>query len=305
MGKMNDPDMAIAYQNKDIGSKSFAERLKGKSLEVFGLSGIEVEDVLPTNLPAIEANELRLDNLFKLSTGEYAIVDYESGYSEENKFKYIGYIARVTKKLYNEHDGFRRIRMIVIYTADVEEGITKPDLDLGGMSLHLTESFLIDLDSRHIKRELKSRVENQDKEPFTEEDMMRLAIFPLTYKGKKAKQNAVSEAIDIAEKIQDERMQLDAMMGILTFSDKVIAEKDAMRIKRRLKMTKVERLYEEEKQQAVETAVNRTKKEDAKKAGAEIRGIASNLLRAGDTVEKVIQCTGLSRKTVQSLAAKL
>ncbi|MBQ9360514.1 MAG: hypothetical protein IJT96_05715 [Lachnospiraceae bacterium] len=94
--------MEIAYQNKDISAKNFAERLKGKTLGIYGLSGITVEDVLPTNLPTIEANELRLDNLFKLTSGEYAIVDYESRYSEENKVKYIGYIARVSKRLYNE-----------------------------------------------------------------------------------------------------------------------------------------------------------------------------------------------------------
>lgn len=44
------------------------------------------------------------------------------------------------------------------------------------------------------------------------------------------------------------------MMGILVFSDKVIAEEDAKRIRRRLRMTKVERIIEEEMQQAVKTA---------------------------------------------------
>ncbi len=38
--------------------------------------------------------------------------------------------------------------------------------------------------------------------------MMRLAIYPLTFKGNEAKQNAVTEAIDLAEKMTDERMML-------------------------------------------------------------------------------------------------
>lgn len=40
----------IAYQNKDIVSKIFAESLKEKSLNVYGLNVPKVVGVLPTNL---------------------------------------------------------------------------------------------------------------------------------------------------------------------------------------------------------------------------------------------------------------
>ena len=32
----------------------------------------------PANIPAIKANELRIDNLFELADGTAAVVDYES-----------------------------------------------------------------------------------------------------------------------------------------------------------------------------------------------------------------------------------
>lgn len=54
----------ITYQNKDVTAKVMAETLKGKSLAAFGLPHLKIMDILPTNLPAIESNELRLDNLF-------------------------------------------------------------------------------------------------------------------------------------------------------------------------------------------------------------------------------------------------
>ena len=57
----------IAYQNKDITSKMLAENFKGKSFRVYGLDLPEVRNVLPTNIPAVKANELRLDNLFELA----------------------------------------------------------------------------------------------------------------------------------------------------------------------------------------------------------------------------------------------
>ena len=300
MGKQ---DKDIAYQNKDVGMKSFADRLRGNTLGVVGLNDMEVVDVLPTNLPAIEANELRLDNLFRLSTGEYAIIDYESKYSEENMIKYLGYVARVSKRLYNNYGEVKPLKMIVIYTADVEKGSTKPLLVMGDVTIRVTESFLIGMDPKEIKDTLCSKLDRN--EPLTNEDIMRLAIYPLTYKGKKAKQKAVTEAIDIAERIPDERMLLDAMKFILVFSDIVISKKDAQRIKRRFTMTQVERMYEEEKEQAVEAAVKATEKAAKKKAADNMKEVAMNLLRMGDAVDKVIQCTGLSRRTVQALAAKI
>ena len=56
----------IAYQNKDITSKLLAEYFKGKTFKVYGLDLPEIKQVLPTNIPTVKANELRLDNLFEL-----------------------------------------------------------------------------------------------------------------------------------------------------------------------------------------------------------------------------------------------
>ena len=57
-------DTAIAYQNKDIVSKLFGDRMKGKSLSLFGLgTDLKVTGVRPTNLPVVQAKELRMDNL--------------------------------------------------------------------------------------------------------------------------------------------------------------------------------------------------------------------------------------------------
>lgn len=60
----------IAYQNKDIASKIFAEQLKGKSFNVYGVETGKIKAVLPANIPAIKVNELRLDNLLELEDRE-------------------------------------------------------------------------------------------------------------------------------------------------------------------------------------------------------------------------------------------
>ena len=66
---------SIAWQNKDVTSKYFGDNLKGKSFAVYGLELPEIKEVQPTNLPAIEANELRLDHLFLLQDDSLALVD--------------------------------------------------------------------------------------------------------------------------------------------------------------------------------------------------------------------------------------
>ena len=54
--------------------------------------------MLLTSLPAVKANELRLDNLFELADGSVAIVDYESVYDEEDKVKYLNYLTGIVNR---------------------------------------------------------------------------------------------------------------------------------------------------------------------------------------------------------------
>ena len=82
--KMKGSDTEIAYQNKDITSKVMAEEFEGESFAVYGVDLPKIVRVEPTNLPAIEANELRMDNLFYLEDDSYLIVDYESEYDYSN-----------------------------------------------------------------------------------------------------------------------------------------------------------------------------------------------------------------------------
>lgn len=58
-----DTEAAIVYQNKDIVSKLFGEQMKGKPLSLFGLkTDLKVVDARPTNIPIVQARELRMDN---------------------------------------------------------------------------------------------------------------------------------------------------------------------------------------------------------------------------------------------------
>ena len=51
----------------------------------------------------------------------------------------------------------------------------------------------------------------------------------------------------MTKKVSDERVQLFLLSGLLVFADKVIDQDDSRRMKEWIKMTKVAKLFEEEK----------------------------------------------------------
>ncbi len=50
----------IAYQNKDIEFKILSEAYRERSFEAYGLKIPRIKEVLPTDLPAVSANEMRI-----------------------------------------------------------------------------------------------------------------------------------------------------------------------------------------------------------------------------------------------------
>ncbi|MBQ8956142.1 MAG: hypothetical protein IJ075_04150 [Lachnospiraceae bacterium] len=308
-----DDEKKIAYQNKDIASKIISEEFKGKTFDVYGFRLGRIKDIKPTNLPSIEANELRLDNLFEFEDGSYAIVDYESEYRERNKCDYLKYFARLNERLYNELGHFATVRLLIIYTADVDKSSTEHTLDIGGVKMEIEEAFLTDNDPGALWDDLVYKIDRKYK--LSDEDVMRLIIYPLTCKGNKAKQEAVGRAVNLAKRIPDERRMVFILKMMWVFADKFITKNDADRIKEELMMTKVDMLYEEEKREAVNKAVEETTKEVTERVTTEVTAtvtasvtatvteevastIAKNLIRNGSSIEDVVKNTGLTRDKV-------
>ena len=256
-------DTQIAYQNKDIASKVLAEQLKGKSFRVYGLDLPEIKQALPTNIPTVKVNELRLDNLFELADGTAAIVDYESVYSERDKVKYLNYLTGIANRYQKEEKECPKLRMIVIYTGDIKREQVTDVCNLGALKMTTECAFLSELDAVEIYGRLKRKVER--KERLEDQELMEFIIYPLSYRKEKEKQENIQKAVDLAVQIQDRSQQLFALSGILAFTDKVIGRKTAEQIRRVIEMTQVAQIFEEEKQQAL-TQVAQIFEEEKKQA---------------------------------------
>ncbi|MBR1628334.1 MAG: hypothetical protein IJ679_03585 [Lachnospiraceae bacterium] len=234
----------IVYQNKDIASKVFADRFKGKALRVYGLDVPEVVQVLPTNLPSIAANELRIDNVFLLADSTLAIVDYESQYKEKNKHKYIDYVNKVLAFYENEWGRRVEVRMIVIYTADVHRAEKHDYYDAGCLKFNIESAYLSEIDKAEVQRRLQEKAKK--KEVFTDEEMMEFILLPLAYPGKEKQNTIIADNMDMISGMDDEEARVFMLSGLAVFSDKVITKDNAERVRRLIKMTKVGQLFIDE-----------------------------------------------------------
>ena len=300
----------VAYQNKDICSKIFAEKLAGKSFQVYGVDLPKIKQVLPTNLPAIQANELRMDNLFLLEDDTFLLVDYESAYKEENKLKYLEYILRVLKIYQTEYGLNMKIRLLVIYTTDVSREQVSSILDVYSLKMKLSQAFLSELNSETIKETITEKI--KQKKSLTETELMQAIILPLTYKGETKKKESIKELFELMKEIKEEETQLFLLSGILVFTDKVIDKETAKQIKEWIRMTKVARLYEEEKIEAVNEAVTRTiqQKEKEKERAIQqkekekeraIHQMVKKMLEKNVDILNIMEITGLTKKMIEKI----
>ena len=188
-----------------------------------------------------------------------------------------------------EDNIMRKIRMIVIYTADIAPGQTRPNLDIGCLQFQLEEAFLTELDSMKIEDGIRQKLNRG--EPLTAEEQMQFIILPLTHRGKEKKEACIRRCFDLAKQVEDEQAQVFILSGILVFADKVIDNEDSKEMRDWIMMTKVSRLFEEEKieygkKMAAEAAEKATKatKEAAEKAAK--RAAKKAAKRAKETTEK-------------------
>lgn len=280
----------IAYQNKDIEFKLMSETYKEKSFEAYGLKLPKIKEVLPTNLPAVSANEMRIDNIFLLEDDTVAIVDYESEDKASNRVKYINYIGRIMQRYDSQNKVIPKLRMIVIYTGDVDTA--EDTWEMPCLTLKMEQVFISSLPDTEIYQSIKQKLDNN--ETLSDKELMQLIVLPLAKKGKEEKQRMIEKVVDLAKQIEDETTQTFVITGILVSSDKFIDRDYAKSVRRYLSMTKVFQILEEEKQEAVNLA---------KQKGA--NDMIENFIKAGADTLMIMQATGLSKEKIEEIRNKM
>jgi hypothetical protein len=127
-------------------------------------------------------------------------------------------------------------------------------------------------------------------EALTDDDIMRFIVLPLTQPDTTRKQKLIEDTISLAKQVQDEHQQLFIVAGILTATNKFIDQEYSKSVKEWIKMTKVARLFEEEKIEAI----NETRKNERVQ-------IAKSLLADGVDIITVMKHTELTRAELDDI----
>lgn len=292
-----DTDIAITYQNKDIVSKLFGDQMKGKSLSLFGLkTNLRVVDIRPTNIPIVQARELRMDNLFELEDGSVAILDYESEYKEANFTKYGRYLMDVIDR-YLKEGKQPDIHMMVLYTADIEK--TKTVFSRTACQIQVEASYMTGLPSDAWLKEVQKGIADH---AVTDEILMHLVLLPLTYKGEEKKQEAIRACVDLAKQLPNKEQETFALAGILTFTDKIINDETKRYIKEVLGMTQVGKMLMDEgrqegRQEGLQEGLQKGLQKGQQKAA---KKTAKNMLKRGDSIEDIAEVLELPIETIKA-----
>ena len=163
-------------------------------------------------------------------------------------------------------------------------------LDTGDLIVHSKAVFLHEYHEDAILEQIKVKVEQG--ELLTHQGLMKLSFLPLMY-SRFNRQDLIKEAVELAKSIKNVTTQLQVIAGILTATDKFIDEEYAKKVREWLKMTKIGRIFEEEKQEAVKDAITRTEREKT----IEIAKSLLDLL----SPEVIAKKTGLDVEEVEKL----
>jgi len=206
------------------------------------------------------------------------------------------YILAVLKVYFNSENKVYNIIVAVIYTGDIKKAPSQLNLD--SLQLNIMQVFLSNFNTDDLYADLKLKVENGD--VLTDEDIMKFIILPLTETVSDKKQELIEKTVELAKGVLDEQQQMFVIAGILVATDKFIEREYSNMIKEWISMTKVARLFEEEKIEYANNAVR-----NAMKNSVNAGNLARKMIAAGEDYLKIMDYTGLTKEEVLNIQADL
>ena len=281
-------DEKKTYHGKDLVAKILTNTFGNKSFAVYGLNNLpKIKQYLPTELPAISGNDRFADHIFEFEDGTYGIVDYESKYLKANKIKYLEYATRLIRH-YFDPDKDVKIRIIVIYTCDVESADNV--LDAGAVKLEIEQAFLSHIDGKTEYDKIKAKIIAGDIPD--DEELMKLIILPLTVKGNLEKGMMIDNIIELGRKLKDtdEDVASFVLSGMAIAIGNYLSKDQEDSITEVIRMTRIG-----------QSIVDQVTKETETKAK---RATAITMIRDGEPVDRIVRYSGMSEDDVRILISE-
>ncbi|MCQ5127700.1 hypothetical protein NE454_25245, partial [Blautia producta] len=202
-------------------------------------------------------------------------------------------VARILKR----YGRVIKIRMIVLCTSSVRRINTV--LDAGCLQLSIEPGYLSSIETDTVLEKVRGQIEEGQK--LSDTEVMQLIVLPLTVKKREEQKEILEEVINLAKKAKEEEQQMFILSGVITFADKIIEPEYARRVEEWIKMTKVGRLFEEEKQQAVAEVRESLQKTIAEKEKAVSQAMAEKEKAVALAMAEKEKAIALAEKQYESL----
>ena len=216
----------ITYQNYDVVFKLACEVFCHNMLDFLGLDLPEIEDIYPTELPAIEADAQITDFIFKLKDDSLLHLEFQRTYSEEDLYRFFMYDARLISK----HR--RIIRTVVIYLGD---SITLKDkIQWGAVTYNIDIIYMNKYDGDKIFQEEMEKVERNEKP-----DALNMTFLPLM-RSSKGMDERVKDIYTLLKASSFNSREIESIMaGIIVLVDKMLDESAINKIWEEISMLNV------------------------------------------------------------------
>lgn len=268
--------MEIAYQNNDIILKYMSEAFKDTALSFYGLNTAKIKAVIPTELPVLEVSEEAMDFVFLLEDNSFLHLEFQTTNKNEDLIRFLLYDARLYKK------DKKHINTAVIYSGDIEKALD--NIKIGSIEYLVSNIYMKSFDGDEIFVDLYNKINRKEK--LTEENKLNLIFLPLM-KSKTDKNEMAIKVVELASKIDDDKEKMLYIGAIVGISDKFIDKEYVLKLKERLKMTRV---GIEIRNEGIEEGIKEGKIDDAYK-----------MVKKGFNINDIIEITGLRREEIQKL----
>ena len=248
------------------------ELFKGDAVKFFGINKKIVASAR-TEFSHIPIQRKTGDWWWETDDGWYLHFEFQSDYDKNDMPRFM-----ITDAMVYFKTG-KRVKTIVVYSADVKETITT--LDAGAIQYNVEAFHMSTLDGDKAYAEIKAKVDAG--EPLTKQDLMSIVFLPMM-KNSVDKATSFEHAINLSKEIpaEGERVQIQEMLKLL--AEKFIKDVNTLqKLKELISMGIINEMIANDKAIA----------------------IAKNLLREGLSVALVSKTTGLDEPTILGLQSEL
>ncbi|MBP2023431.1 hypothetical protein J2Z44_003268 [Clostridium punense] len=219
---------------EDTVMKKAMEFFKDNAVKFFGIS-TKVVASAETEIKTIDIKNNSIDYLFHTENGELLHFEFQTTDKKDDLKRFLYYDASL---YYREN---KRVRTMVIYSADIEE--VQTEIDIGTIKYSIEAFYMKNLDGDEKIEYLRNKINN--KEHLTDEDILNLTFIPLM-KTKMSKSERALESIELASKIPESNEKLKCMSLLYALFEKFGDKESKKKFMEVFKLTEIGRMLRED-----------------------------------------------------------